>query len=72
MSNESCISTGTVVRREVKIIFISYQPLKTQKHLVSIGLSCSDASARFFFFFFFLSNDLHILQTTQKTNKNIT
>ena len=71
MSNESCISTGTVVRREVKTIFISYQRLKTQKHLVSIGLSCSGASARFIFFFF-LSNDLHILQTTQKTNKNIT
>ena len=38
--DESCFRTDTVVRREVKKT-ISYRRVKTQKHLVSIGLPCS-------------------------------
>ena len=41
MSDKSCFTTGTVVRHEVKFFFINCWHLKTQKHLVSIGLSCS-------------------------------
>ena len=38
MSDESCFTTETVVRREVEKKKISFQCLKTQKHSVSIGL----------------------------------
>ena len=44
MSEESCFTTNAVLRREVKKKFISCQRLKSQKHLVSIGLSCSGFS----------------------------
>ena len=41
ISDENCFTTDTVVRREVKKKFITYLDLKTYKHLVRIGLSCS-------------------------------
>ena len=44
MPDESYFTTGTVVRHEVKNIIISYRRLKTQKHLVSIGLPYSSFS----------------------------
>ena len=43
ISDENCFTKYTVVQREVKKN-ISYQRLKTQKHSVPIGLSCSDFS----------------------------
>ena len=44
MSDQSCFTTGTIVRREDKKKFISYQGLRTNKHSVSIGLFCSGFS----------------------------
>ena len=44
MSDESCFTTDTVIRREVKKKFIRYGRLETQNHSVSIGLSCSGFS----------------------------
>ena len=41
MSDESCFTTDIVIRREVNFSFLSYRCLKTQKHLVSIDISCS-------------------------------
>ena len=43
MSNKSCFTTDTVVRREVNF-FLSYPRLKTQKHAVSVDLSNSSFS----------------------------
>ena len=43
MSDESCFTTDTVTRGEVKKV-ISYRHLKTQKHSVRIGLPCSGFS----------------------------
>ena len=40
--DENCFKTNTVVRCEVKFFSISYRRLKTEKHSVSLGLSCSD------------------------------
>ena len=43
MSNKSCITMDAVVWLEVKKI-ISYRCLETNKHWVSVSLSCSDFS----------------------------
>ena len=40
MSDKNCFTTDAFVRREVKFFFISYRHHKTQKHSVSIDLSC--------------------------------
>ena len=40
----SCFTTDTVVRRDVKFFFISYQRLKTKKYSVRVSLSYSGFS----------------------------
>ena len=42
MSDESCITTSTVVRHEV-FFYLSYRRLKTRKHQVNTVLLCSKA-----------------------------
>ena len=44
MFDESCFTTDTVVRHEVKKELINYRRLEIQMHLVWIGFSCSDFS----------------------------
>ena len=54
MSGEVCFTTDTVIRLEIKNIYISYRRLKTQKHSVNIGLY------RFGFFIHILTDNLLI------------
>ena len=44
MPDKSCFRTDEVVRREIKEKIISYWRLKTRKHSISVGLSCSGFS----------------------------
>ena len=41
MSDESCLTTDRVARREGENLFISCGRLETEKHPVSVDLSCS-------------------------------
>ena len=68
MSDESCFTTDRVARREGKDLFISCGRLKTEKHSVRVGLSCSGFSFYEHFNRKFLMHAFFIFRTVRSVS----